>query len=203
MIDRVTLITGNPGKAREYSTILGIEVTATRLDLVEIQSLDVATVVERKATDAYAKLHRPVLVDDTGLALDAWNGLPGALVAWFLDTVGTQGHDRSRLCRRDRRPGLHRHRSRDTDHRASRQRRLRLRHHLRTQRQHPDLRGNAERGEERDLKPAPGGRRPPRENKVTGAPQVTPIGSKRMVRPRLLACLIMRRMARSGSRLAK
>ncbi|KPM50391.1 hypothetical protein ACG83_40385 [Frankia sp. R43] len=91
MIDRVALVTGNAGKAREYSSLLGVEVTATRLDLVEIQSLDVATVVESKAADAYAKLHRPVLVDDTGLALDAWNGLPGALVAWFLDTVGTQG----------------------------------------------------------------------------------------------------------------
>jgi XTP/dITP diphosphohydrolase len=25
------------------------------------------------------------------LTVHAWNGLPGALVAWFLDTVGTQG----------------------------------------------------------------------------------------------------------------
>ena len=33
----------------------------------------------------------PVLVDDTGLAVHAWNGLPGALVAWFIDTVGPQG----------------------------------------------------------------------------------------------------------------
>ena len=27
----------------------------------------------------------------TGLAVHAWNGRPGALVAWFLDTVGLQG----------------------------------------------------------------------------------------------------------------
>lgn len=32
-----------------------------------------------------------MLVDDTGLTLSAWNGLPGALVAWFLDSVGAQG----------------------------------------------------------------------------------------------------------------
>lgn len=55
MIDRVTLITRNPGKAREYASLLGVEVTTTRLDLVEIQSLDVATVGESKVTDAYAK----------------------------------------------------------------------------------------------------------------------------------------------------
>jgi XTP/dITP diphosphohydrolase len=44
-----------------------------------------------KAADAYAQLGEPVLVDDTGLTLHAWNGLPGALVAWFLDTVGPRG----------------------------------------------------------------------------------------------------------------
>ncbi|ABW12032.1 non-canonical purine NTP pyrophosphatase, rdgB/HAM1 family [Parafrankia sp. EAN1pec] len=91
MIDRVTLITGNAGKAREYASLLGIGVAATTMDLIEIQSLDVAKVVKYKAEDAYTKLHSPVLVDDTGLALHAWNGLPGALIAWFLDTVGTRG----------------------------------------------------------------------------------------------------------------
>lgn len=91
MIDRVTLVTGNSGKAREYASLLGIQVSATRVDLIEIQSLDVTKVVERKAEDAYARLRSPVIVDDTGLTLNAWNGLPGALIAWFLDTVGTQG----------------------------------------------------------------------------------------------------------------
>jgi XTP/dITP diphosphohydrolase len=91
MMERVSLITGNEGKAREYAAMLGIEVTAVKEDLIEIQALDVVKVVERKAEDAYLKLRVPVLVDDTGLTLDAWNGLPGALIAWFLDAVGTQG----------------------------------------------------------------------------------------------------------------
>jgi XTP/dITP diphosphohydrolase len=88
---QVSLITGNEGKAREYAALLGIKVQALKEDLVEIQSLDVVHVVERKAEDAYSKFRRPVLVDDTGLALNAWNGLPGALVAWFLGSVGAQG----------------------------------------------------------------------------------------------------------------
>ncbi|MEV8440789.1 RdgB/HAM1 family non-canonical purine NTP pyrophosphatase [Actinosynnema sp. NPDC051121] len=91
MIDRISLITGNEGKAREYAELLGIDVTAIKEDLIEIQDLDVVKVVERKAADAYAKLRGPVLVDDTGLSLNAWNGLPGALVAWFLGSVGAQG----------------------------------------------------------------------------------------------------------------
>jgi non-canonical purine NTP pyrophosphatase (RdgB/HAM1 family) len=69
--------------------MLGIDVTPARAELTEIQALDVAAA--RKASDAYARLREPVLVDDTGLAIHAWNGLPGALVAWFIDTVGPRG----------------------------------------------------------------------------------------------------------------
>jgi non-canonical purine NTP pyrophosphatase (RdgB/HAM1 family) len=88
---RITLITGNDGKAREYAALLGIEIAAVSADLIEVQALDVATVAEAKARDALARFGGPVLVDDTGLSLAAWNGLPGALVAWFLQTVGADG----------------------------------------------------------------------------------------------------------------
>jgi XTP/dITP diphosphohydrolase len=91
MLDRIALITGNAGKAAEYAAMLGIEVAAAKAELTEVQSLDVAHVAARKAADAFAQLDEPVLVDDTGLSIQGWNGLPGALVAWFLDTVGPQG----------------------------------------------------------------------------------------------------------------
>jgi XTP/dITP diphosphohydrolase len=91
MLDRVTLITGNAGKAAEYAALLGIDVTPARAELTEVQALDVAQVAARKAADAFAQLGEPVLVDDSGLATHAWNGLPGALVAWFIETVGPQG----------------------------------------------------------------------------------------------------------------
>ena len=91
MLDRVTLITGNARKAAEYAAMLGIDVTPAKAELTEIQALDVAQVAARKAADAFAQLGEPVLVDDSGLAIHAWNGLPGALVAWFIETVGPQG----------------------------------------------------------------------------------------------------------------
>jgi non-canonical purine NTP pyrophosphatase (RdgB/HAM1 family) len=91
MLDRIALITGNAGKAAEYAAMLGIDVTPAKAELTEVQSLDVAVVAARKVSDAYAQLGEPVLVDDTGLTVQAWNGLPGALVAWFLDSVGAQG----------------------------------------------------------------------------------------------------------------
>ena len=88
MLDRITLITGNAGKATEFAAMLGIEVTPAKAELTEIQALDVATVAKRKAADAYAQLGTPVLVDDTGLSLRGWNGLPGALIVWFVESVG-------------------------------------------------------------------------------------------------------------------
>lgn len=91
MITRIALVTGNEGKAREFADLLGLDVTAVKEELTEVQALDVADVVTRKAEEAYARISAPVLVDDTGLTMHAWNGLPGALVKWFLDTVGTHG----------------------------------------------------------------------------------------------------------------
>ena len=91
MLDRITLITGNAGKAAEFAVMLGIEVTAVKADLAEIQDLDVGQVAARKAADAFAQVGAPVLVDDTGLSIDGWNGLPGALVVWFIETVGAEG----------------------------------------------------------------------------------------------------------------
>ena len=87
----VTFITGNLEKVRECERMLSVELTHETLPLEEIQALDVGSVVEHKACAAYAALRRPVLVEDTGLAFAAWNGLPGALIAWFLDSVGVHG----------------------------------------------------------------------------------------------------------------
>src|SRR4051812_44743029 len=64
------------------------------LDLPELQALDVAQVAVAKAAAARATLgdpDSPVLVEDSGLVIDAWNGLPGALTKWFLRSVGSEG----------------------------------------------------------------------------------------------------------------
>lgn len=39
MLDRITLITGNAGKAAEYAALLGIGITPARAELTEVQSL--------------------------------------------------------------------------------------------------------------------------------------------------------------------
>ena len=54
--------------------------------------MEVEQVISYKAKHAFQMLGaRSVIVEDTGLHIEAWNGLPGALVRWFLDTVGVDG----------------------------------------------------------------------------------------------------------------
>jgi XTP/dITP diphosphohydrolase len=91
MLQRITLVTGNAGKAHEFAELLGIEVTPVKAGLTEVQALDPAAVATRKVADAYALTGEPVLVDDSALVVHEWNGLPGALVSWWLDAVGAQG----------------------------------------------------------------------------------------------------------------
>lgn len=90
--DGLTFVTGSDAKLREAERILGIHVQRVALDLSEVQEMDVEAVVQAKARAAWQALGgRPVLVEDTGLALDTWNGLPGALIKWFVQSVRPVG----------------------------------------------------------------------------------------------------------------
>lgn len=91
MSARAVFVTGSPGKLAEARRILGAELESRQLDLPEIQSVELEAVIEAKVRVAFAELHVPVIVDDTGLFFDAWNGLPGALVKWFVETVKPEG----------------------------------------------------------------------------------------------------------------
>jgi non-canonical purine NTP pyrophosphatase (RdgB/HAM1 family) len=90
----IAIATGNANKVREIQAILGCPVRQVVVDLPEIQGVDVAEVIRHKARAAHALAGGPVLVEDTGLYFNTWNGLPGALIRWFMDSVGNEG-----LCR--------------------------------------------------------------------------------------------------------
>jgi non-canonical purine NTP pyrophosphatase (RdgB/HAM1 family) len=85
------IATTNHGKAREIEFVLKRPVQCIDLELTEIQAIDVRDIIEIKAKEAYRVVTEPVLVEDTGLYFDAWDGLPGALIRWFLDSVGNSG----------------------------------------------------------------------------------------------------------------
>jgi non-canonical purine NTP pyrophosphatase (RdgB/HAM1 family) len=85
-------VTSSPQKVSEAERILGRKLLHENLDLPEIQSLRLEKVIEQKARTAYDRLgQRPVIVEDTALFIDCWNGLPGPLIRWFEETVGPAG----------------------------------------------------------------------------------------------------------------
>jgi non-canonical purine NTP pyrophosphatase (RdgB/HAM1 family) len=94
---KAVFVTTNEHKRREAQAILGVELGGVALggrDVPEIQALDVAEVAAEKALRAYGALgapDHPVLVEDSGLVVEAWNGLPGALTKWFISSVGNEG----------------------------------------------------------------------------------------------------------------
>jgi non-canonical purine NTP pyrophosphatase (RdgB/HAM1 family) len=88
----VAFVTSNPGKAREAAAFLGRPVTARALDLPEIQSLDFVEVVRAKALEAARRLGEEALVEDSGLAVVAWEGFPGPLTRWITaEALGPAG----------------------------------------------------------------------------------------------------------------
>lgn len=90
-MESLLFVTSSANKRREAEAVLGRPLEHRGLDLSEVQSMDLATVVEAKAWAAYAALRQPVLVEDTALELAALGGFPGPLVRWLLERVGAAG----------------------------------------------------------------------------------------------------------------
>ena len=83
----IVFVTSRAEKAREAER-LGFSIERLDVELSEPQALDPSDIVAEKARSAYAMLSRPVLVEDSGLAIRAWGGFPGALVKWVEASAG-------------------------------------------------------------------------------------------------------------------
>ncbi len=83
----ITFITGNQNKADYLAKYLGFSVKHQKLDLDEIQSLDLNEIVTHKAKQAFEKIHSPVLVEDTSLEFVALGRLPGPFIRFFVDEI--------------------------------------------------------------------------------------------------------------------
>ena len=91
---KAIFVTTNEHKRREVQGILGVELERADLALPEIQAIDPAEVAAEKARAARAALGEPavpVIVEDSGLMVDAWDGFPGALTKWIMQSVGNEG----------------------------------------------------------------------------------------------------------------
>lgn len=90
-MQKLTFITGNTGKAKYLGDYFHLPIEHMKLDLKEIQSVDLKEVVEDKARRAYDIVKSPVLVEDVSLTFKALKALPGPLIKWFLETLGNEG----------------------------------------------------------------------------------------------------------------
>jgi ATP adenylyltransferase len=90
----LTLVTSNPAKYAPFAgelERLRLRIEAPSQPLPEIQSLSFVDTLTAKARAAAAMFGRPVLVDDTGLVLEAYAPFPGPLTATVLRSLGVAG----------------------------------------------------------------------------------------------------------------
>ncbi len=90
----ITFVTTNDGKAeslRRIFTPKGVSVNQVSLELPEPQLTSLQEIAEHKARYAYEKIGEPVVVQDAGFILKAWNGFPGPFVKFALQTLNIPG----------------------------------------------------------------------------------------------------------------
>lgn len=114
MTRTVAFVTGNPDKLAEARRLWAADgdgaaqaagestFEGVALDLPEIQSLDLREVLRAKGAEAWRRLERPLVVEETGFEIDAFGGFPGPLVKWMLEAMGPEGMARAALALAER-----------------------------------------------------------------------------------------------------
>ncbi len=90
----ITFASTNQNKYFEVQLILStqnISVDFAQTCLVEVQSDSLEEIARQKAKTAFAKLGRPVIVEDDGLFIDSLAGFPGQYSSFVFKTIGNDG----------------------------------------------------------------------------------------------------------------
>jgi inosine triphosphate pyrophosphatase len=94
----INFVSGNKNKLRELSDIFNInfkdiEIKQLDIDLPELQGFpeDIVKGKLKLALEKAKKLNGPVLVEDTSLCFNAYGGLPGAYIKYFLKAIKPEG----------------------------------------------------------------------------------------------------------------
>jgi XTP/dITP diphosphohydrolase len=90
----ITFASTNQNKYLEIQLILStrnISVDFSQTRLVEVQSDSLEEIARQKAKTAFAKLRRPVIVEDDGLFIDSLGGFPGQYSSFVFKTIGNDG----------------------------------------------------------------------------------------------------------------
>ncbi|MFC7056897.1 non-canonical purine NTP pyrophosphatase [Halovenus salina] len=86
----VTFVTTNPGKVAEAREYLDESVEQVAFDYPEPQAENLKTVAAYGARAAYDHLGEPVVVDDSGLTIEAFDGFPGPFSSYVEDKLGIE-----------------------------------------------------------------------------------------------------------------
>jgi XTP/dITP diphosphohydrolase len=90
----ITFASTNQNKYLEVQLILStrnISVNFLQTHLVEVQSDSLEEIAREKAKTAFAKVGRPVIVEDDGLFIDSLGGFPGQYSSFVFKTIGNDG----------------------------------------------------------------------------------------------------------------
>jgi len=86
----IRFVTTNPGKVREARQYLDASVEQVAFDYPELQTDSLAAVAAEGARAAYRHTGEAVIVDDSGLTIDAFDGFPGPYSSYVEDTLGIE-----------------------------------------------------------------------------------------------------------------
>ncbi len=91
---QLLIATTNKHKVREIAQILapyGVYLKQKKLKLAEPDFESLEQIAEAKARQAFAKLERPVIAEDTGVYFEAYNNFPGTLAKRVFLGIGFGG----------------------------------------------------------------------------------------------------------------
>ncbi len=91
---RLGLVTGNRHKLEELSLVLrdyGVELYMLGIQKIEVQSESLEVIALEAARRAYSKARVPLIVDDSGLFIEALGGFPGPYSSYTYKTIGVEG----------------------------------------------------------------------------------------------------------------
>ncbi len=90
----LSIATTNKHKVEEISKILseyGIALGQKNVAMIEPDSGTLEEIAKSKAEQAFAKLKKPVIAEDTGVYFDAYNYFPGVLAKRVYEGIGFDG----------------------------------------------------------------------------------------------------------------
>jgi XTP/dITP diphosphohydrolase len=93
-VKKITFVSTNRGKAKVLErcvAAVGYELERLELPIIEPQGSTLEAVSLDKARQAFAYFEEPLVVEDSGLCVDALAGFPGPVTKYVLETIGVAG----------------------------------------------------------------------------------------------------------------